>query len=213
MEVKYLVCLKCKKKKSINYFYLKNNIPYGACKECTKEKNKKWRDQNREKYLIAKKNWKINNKEKNSKLLKLWRDNNKDKIKKTNADYYLNNTKKFHKTNAKYSKQRRLNDPLFKLICNIRSLIYHAFKNNKIQKNTRTSNILGCTFEEFKLHIEKQFDNKMNWNNHGSYWEYDHIKPISLAKTEQEVYELNHYTNFQPLEKTQNRLKGNKYGS
>ncbi len=39
----------------------------------------------------------------------------------------------------------------------------------------------------------------------------DHIKPISLARTESEVIELNHYTNFQPLWAKDNLSKGKKY--
>lgn len=46
----------------------------------------------------------------------------------------------------------------------------------------------------------------MTWDNYGIYngtlnygWDIDHIKPTSLANTEQEIIELNHYTNLQPL--------------
>ena len=38
-----------------------------------------------------------------------------------------------------------------------------------------------------------------------------HIKPISLATNEDEVYELNYYTNFQPLWAFDNLSKGNKF--
>ena len=75
----------------------------------------------------------------------------------------------------------------------------------------KTQEILGCSFEEFKIYLEEQFDENMNWDNQGSYWHMDHKKPISLAMTEEEVYELNHYTNFQPLYWEDNLSKGNKY--
>ena len=46
----------------------------------------------------------------------------------------------------------------------------------------------------------------MNWSNHGKYngefnfgWDIDHIIPISSAKSEEEIIQLNHYTNLQPL--------------
>ena len=48
----------------------------------------------------------------------------------------------------------------------------------------------------------------MNWDNYGNVceileyncsWDLDHIIPISSAKTEEEVYTLNHWSNFQPL--------------
>jgi 5-methylcytosine-specific restriction endonuclease McrA len=70
--------------------------------------------------------------------------------------------------------------------------------------------ILGCTFEEFKVYLESKFDENMNWENQGSYWQMDHIIPISSAKSEEDVYRLNHYTNFQPLYWKDNLSKGNK---
>ena len=47
----------------------------------------------------------------------------------------------------------------------------------------------------------------MNWENYGLYiskklnygWDIDHIIPLNVAKTEDEIIILNHYTNLQPL--------------
>lgn len=110
-----------------------------------------------------------------------------------------------------YCTNRSKTDPMYKFMCDVRALIGNAIRKTFTKKSKKTIAILGCTFEEFKVYIENKFDHKMNWSNHGSYWEYDHIKPITLAKTEQEVYELNHYTNFQPLYWKDNLAKGNKY--
>jgi hypothetical protein len=49
----------------------------------------------------------------------------------------------------------------------------------------------------------------MSWENYGE-WHIDHIIPISSAKTNQEVYKLNHHTNFQPLWAEDNLRKSNK---
>jgi hypothetical protein len=49
----------------------------------------------------------------------------------------------------------------------------------------------------------------MNWDNRKD-WHLDHIYPVSLAKDEQELIKLNHYTNFQPLWAIENMSKGNK---
>ena len=50
----------------------------------------------------------------------------------------------------------------------------------------------------------------MNWGNYGK-WHLDHIIPISFAKNEEGVKKINHYTNFQPLEATENIVKRNKF--
>ena len=47
----------------------------------------------------------------------------------------------------------------------------------------------------------------MSWNNHGE-WHIDHIKPLGLAKTENELKKLFHYKNVQPLWANENRKKG-----
>ena len=117
---------------------------------------------------------------------------------------------------------RYKNDPLFKLYSNISSSIYKSFKKileGKFNKSKKTEQILGCTVKEFKLHLESKFESWMNWNNHGLYngelnygWDIDHIIPISSAKTEEEIYKLNHFSNLQPLCSKVNRdIKRDKY--
>jgi hypothetical protein len=49
----------------------------------------------------------------------------------------------------------------------------------------------------------------MSLSNHGQ-WHLDHIYPVSLAKSQEEIIRLNHYTNFQPLWAEDNIVKGNK---
>lgn len=55
----------------------------------------------------------------------------------------------------------------------------------------------------------------MNWDNYGSYWHIDHIKPISLFKYETaedpEFKKCWALDNLQPLEKIANLKKGNKF--
>ncbi len=108
---------------------------------------------------------------------------------------------------------RRQIDPLYKLTTSIRASIRHSLKNKGYTKKSRTYQILGCSFEDFKQHIEKQFEPWMNWANHGLYngefdygWDYDHKIVISSAKTEEDIIRLNHYTNFQPLCTYKNRV-------
>ena len=74
------------------------------------------------------------------------------------------------------------------------------------QKKSRSYEILGCSFEDFKKHIESQWEDWMNWDNYGLYngeecygWDFDHIIPLSSCECEEDVYKLNHYSNLQPL--------------
>ena len=100
----------------------------------------------------------------------------------------------------------RKNNPIFKISANIRSSISTSLRENNYTKKSKTTQILGCSFDEFKTYIESKFQPWMNWDNYGLYnaepnygWDIDHIIPLSTAKTEEDVIRLNHYTNLQPL--------------
>jgi hypothetical protein len=168
---------------------------------------------------------------KNSDILKSkqkeFRENNKELVAERKKKYWENlstekkeefNSRKkelYHKnkyknTKKKYVNEKLKNDNFFKLKFNIRSLIRNAFKREFTCKSKKTTEILGCTFEEFKLYLESKFDENMNWENQGTYWHMDHVVPISSAETEEDVYKLNHYTNFQPLYWEDNLKKSNK---
>ena len=98
-------------------------------------------------------------------------------------------------------------DLLYKVKCALRCAVKTAFYRIKENKPTKSAKILGCTWEEAKLHIESLWQEGMNWDNYGNCdsneyncsWHLDHIIPISYAKTEEESYLLSHWSNFQPL--------------
>jgi hypothetical protein len=180
--------------KYVRHFYQEEN------KELIKQYEKQYREENKERI----KQYYQENKERiaqdKKQYNKQWREKNKERIKQ----YEEENKERINK----YHNKRRQTDPLYKMRCNIRSRIANSMKNKGYTKSSRTYQILGCDFETFKKHIERQFTKGMNWNNHGE-WHYDHIIPISTAQTEEEVIKLNHYTNFQPLWAEDNISKSN----
>jgi len=73
--------------------------------------------------------------------------------------------------------------------------------------------MLGCSLVEFKLHLESLFQPGMTWENYGSgrnKWNIDHRHPLSLAKSEKELYKLNHHSNLRPMWSQDNLKKGNR---
>ena len=69
-------------------------------------------------------------------------------------------------------------------------MIIKSFREVSFIKSSKTSDILGASFEEFKLHLESKFENWMTWENRGLYngelnygWDIDHIIPISTARS------------------------------
>jgi hypothetical protein len=158
---------------------------------------------------IYQKEYKLKNKEKIAELNKSYSEKNKEKIANYKRQHYLENKEKIEKYRNEWRSNKVKVDSLFKLTNNTRTLIKQSFRRNGYSKNSKTYQILGCTFEEFKIHLEKQFTEGMNWENQGQ-WHLDHIYPVSLAKDEEELIRLNHYTNFQPLWAVDNIKKGNK---
>ena len=199
METK--ICFICKIEKPISEFRSSYCIP--CKKEYEKQHNHKrreWNDKNKDKAR------KYNNKY-----------FNKPEIKQKSKDYMLEynsleHNKKRKKEYSKlynpgYKKHKRKTDPFWQLKENMRVSICQSFKRIGSIKPSRTEQILGCTFEQFKQHIESQFEPWMNWENQGGQiiteintnWDIDHKIPISSAKTKDDVIKLSHYTNFQPL--------------
>ena len=85
------------------------------------------------------------------------------------------------------------------------------FKTKNVNINKKIFEIVGCTPNELKIHIESQFKEGMCWENHQQDgWHIDHIIPLSSAKTEEEINGLCHFTNLQPLWSTENYKKGKK---
>ena len=109
-----------------------------------------------------------------------------------------------------YLAKKSKNDPMFRVITNLRIRIWQVLVRNS--KSAKTMILLGCTVEFFKEHLEKQFDEKMSWENYGKYWHVDHIKPCAsfdLTKPEEQK-KCFHWTNLQPLEGRENESKGAK---
>ena len=85
---------------------------------------------------------------------------------------------------------------------------------SKEKKKAESSmNLLGCTAEHLKKHLEVQFKDDMSWENYGiKGWHIDHIKPcasydLSIIEEQKECF---HYTNLQPLWWFENLAKSDK---
>jgi hypothetical protein len=85
-----------------------------------------------------------------------------------------------------------------------------SIKRSGYSKTSKTVKILGCSIEDFKKHLEKQFAEGMTWDNRNK-WHIDHKIPISWGASEEEIIALNHYTNLKPMWAEDNIKKSNKY--
>lgn len=240
-------CFRCREDKPFDFFCKNKRIKDGysqQCKSCSKiyhnknrdsilENNKIYYNKNKDVIQKRQKNYRIennasiketqieyynNNKESISSQKKKYNEVNKDSIKENKKIYYQNNKDIIKSKHREYKKSKR-QDPIFRLKENTRNIITHSIKNKGYTKISKTYEVLGFSFEDFKCYLEKKFEHWMSWDNYGLYngelnygWDIDHIIPLSSAKDEVELIRLNHYSNLQPLCSYINRvIKRDKY--
>jgi hypothetical protein len=93
-----------------------------------------------------------------------------------------------------------------------------------IKGDLSTIDYIGCTFEEFRIHLESKFyphpitNELMSWDKYGQkdgktiFFEIDHIVPVSAldVTSEDAKKAVTHYTNLRPLWWEENRRKRRK---
>lgn len=78
-------------------------------------------------------------------------------------------------------------------------------------KRSATFDMLGYSPAQLVAHIEQNFTEGMSWENRRE-WHIDHITPISLATSVEDVIRLNQLSNLRPLWAKENMSKGNRLG-
>jgi hypothetical protein len=115
------------------------------------------------------------------------------------------------KINAK-DRERRASSLKERLDSKMSLRIWKCLKMNKGSKRGKNwREVLGYTTEDLIKHLESQFDDKMSWDNYGSYWHIDHIIPKVLFTYQDlddpQFKECWGLTNLRPLEGRLNSSK------
>lgn len=101
-------------------------------------------------------------------------------------------------------------NPHHKMKKRISSRLRELLKKRNIYKTQSTSTLIGCTPKEIALHLERQFDSRMTWENYGVFgWHVDHIVPCAAFCLEKEDHQrlCFNYRNLRPLWRDQNIAK------
>lgn len=107
-------------------------------------------------------------------------------------------------------RNKKINSPLHRLKSSLSSRIRACLKKYGYEKKSKTCEILGCEWDYFKSHIERQFVPGMCWQKIGVHIHIDHILPLAMAKNEEEMLALSHFTNLRPMWAKDNLSKGAK---
>ena len=122
-------------------------------------------------------------------------ENNREFVLQSKRDWKQKNKKRYNE----YCRGRRRNDVNYKLTCNLRTRLAQAIINN--QKAGSAIKDLGCSVRRLKRHLESKFRDGMTWENYGTLWHIDHIKPLCSFDLTQydQLQEACHFSNLQPL--------------
>lgn len=117
------------------------------------------------------------------KRVKEWCKENREHVNKKQVEYVQNNL------NAK-------------LKSTLRSRVGSALKAVNGTKCTKTMELVGCSMEFLKAHLEKQFQPGMTWENYGKKgWVIDHIVPCALFDLTKDYQQKScfKWENLQPM--------------
>jgi hypothetical protein len=132
-----------------------------------------------------------------------------EKSRRYQKEWRQKNLETRRKQQREYNQRKRLTDPLFLAKGRLRGRLRKMIQLKKFSKKSKTSDTIGCSWEQLRDYIESQFISRMSWGNR-HLWHIDHIIPLSSAKTIEELEKLCHYTNLQPLWAADNMSKGSK---
>lgn len=192
-------CTKCNEVKPFINFYKMASGKFGLqaeCKDCISIRRMRYRTPRRKELSEAAKTYRKTNATAISAKRKSHYIENRDEI--------LDRCSKYAKENRtlinERIKQKKIDNPSFRLLCNLRNRVTKIVSG--VNKSSSTLNMLGCSIEKLRKHLESQFTEGMSWDNYGLYgWHVDHIMPCAsfdMTDPEQQK-ECFHYTNLQPL--------------
>jgi hypothetical protein len=137
---------------------------------------------------------------------KEFRENNPDIIKERKLQYRIKSAEKIKEYNRLYFRNKR-KDINYRILLNLRKRLGSTVKC----KVNKTVDLLGCTINQLRTHLEGLFTNGMSWSNYGKHgWHIDHIRPCASFDLTDPFQQKQcfHYTNLQPLWAFDNLSKG-----
>lgn len=144
-----------------------------------------WRERNREHVNASSRKWASANLPKRRAVNQAWRENNEEERKRIAREYM----------------KRRYEDPTFRLRHLSRNRIHRALAYGKGAKSARTHELIGCSVEQLRAHLEAKFQPGMSWENYGPVWHVDHVRPCASFDLSDPVQQRAcfHFSNLQPL--------------
>lgn len=161
-------------------------------KERSWEIKRAWKQRNREKYLAQQREYARGRTQEMGENRRKWRNENREKFREGQKTYRSEQRSK----SLRFSEEEKWRK------------VFSSFlkrKSDKMMPNRKYK--FGCSPSEFRAHLQSQFLEEMSWENHGSVWEVDHIKPVRSFDVSiyDEALICFHFSNTRPLWCDENR--------
>lgn len=169
--------------------------------------HKRWRDDPEYRVSRLAANISEEQRERRREYRKQYDEDNREAINEYASRYSRDNRDKMRESRRRSARKQR-KDPLFRMKENARK------RSRKYIKTPGLSWVgYGCTSDEYRAHMEKQFTKRMTWDNYGTYWHDDHIRPVASFdwSDPEQRRQCEHYTNKQPLEAKKNIAKSDSW--
>jgi len=164
------------------------------CLRKWRESSARWASKNKAQVYQATRSWQLKNPERTRQL--------KDRSRRKNQA-------KVNQTHIRWVKKKRLSDPNYRMIDNLRLRLRRLLK---VKNAFRKFEIFGCSAAQLKSHIESLFLPGMSWGNYGkgnSKWVIDHKIPGSKFdhSNDEQLKSCWNFRNLQPLWWIDNLIK------
>lgn len=178
------VCTGCRQEKAEQEFRKENRSKDGLstrCKECMSQKSKQYYSENKAEF---------------SRKARIYY---KKHALELNARAKASRSK-YAEGRRHIDKIRRRECPKYAATIACRNRVSQAFRRRGYTKRSKAFEMIGCSAEYLKAHLESLFSSGMTWENRGVRgWHIDHKIPLASAKTIEDLERLCHYSNLQPL--------------
>jgi len=203
-------CKFCKahRRKNTRYTYPKNK----KCPDCKiimpiKKFNYRCKKNGEREKRCGKCSYAKRDKENRRQQHKNWYENNGGK------EFVKNYNHEYKSRRSELDKERRKTDVNYHITMNVRHRIWEILKKHGMRGDHKIE-YLGIDIQTYKDWLEYQFDDEMSWNNYGTYWHIDHVRPCSsftfTSMKDSSVLECFNWKNTRPMVAKDNLAKGDK---
>lgn len=196
VNVSRKICTSCRLEKDFKEFHKSPTNLSGLASHCKVCRNAKAREVNKIPEVKANK----------STYGRKYRTEERNK--QRYAEYRANPINKARKN--KREKNRRQQDPLYKMTHNLRTLINISLSSKGYSKSSRTYKLLGADYNTVYQHLVDSAIRNYGYYDQSIVYHIDHIVPCSAATNQDELETLQFYYNLQLLTSEDNLRKSSK---